>query len=339
MRATLALISLAAGASGAVAPLRIDGLVAATFTPFRANGSVATEVVPQQAAWLQKTGVKWVFVSGTTGESVKLSSAERRAQAEEWVRVGPKYDISVIIHCGTDSLVEAAEHAAHAQRIGAQAVGWMPPVFFKPATVQALAQSLAAVAAAAPNLPFYYYHIPSMTGVVFPMLDMVKAIDAIGVPNFAGVKYTGLYTFPGFMDASRVAAYQGGKYEVLSGREDMMLEAVAAGIKGFVGSQFNFAGDLFNQVRQVSTANITAGRTMQLLADDLIGRWQAVAPTGVNANKNLLNVVKGVPVGDARLPAVPIDTDTERKLLATIQEWCADSVAASTQLCKAARAA
>ena len=39
------------------------------------------------------------------------------------------------------------------------------------------------------------------------------------------------------MDAMRVMAYRGGKFEVLSGREEMMLEALSVGIRGHVGSQ------------------------------------------------------------------------------------------------------
>ena len=36
---------------------------------------------------------------------------------------------------------------------------------------------------------------------------------------------------------------------MLSGREDMMLESLAIGMTGFIGSQFNLAGDLFNSIR------------------------------------------------------------------------------------------
>jgi len=331
------MLALAAVAGVAVAPLRIEGLVAATFTPFLPNGTLAgVDAVEAQADWLQKTGVRWAFVSGTTGESVKLSFAERREQAERWVRIAPKYNMSVIVHSGTDSIIEAIEHTKHAEAIGAQAVGWMPPVFFKPATVDALAATLAEVAAAAPSLPFYYYHIPSMTGVEFPILDLVKAIERIGVPNFAGCKYTGLYTFPGFMDARRVMAYANGKYEVLSGREDMMLEGVAAGCKGFVGSQFNHAGDLYNKVRNTCmTASPEESRKVQMIGDDLLAAWGGAVATGVNGNKNILNVVGGPNVGDGRRPNVPASADDLQKLKAGIQGWCdASSTAQETLICR-----
>jgi len=333
----MAIMALAAVAGVAVAPLRIEGLVAATFTPFSPNGTLAgVDAVEAQADWLQKTGVRWAFVSGTTGESVKLSFNERKEQAERWMSIGSKYNISIIVHTGTDSIIESIEHTKHAESIGAKAVGWMPPVFFKPATVDALAATLAEVAAAAPSLPFYYYHIPSMTGVTFPILDLVKAIERIGVPNFAGVKYTGLYTFPGFMDARRVMVHNGGKYEVLSGREDMMLEGVAAGCKGFVGSQFNHAGDLYNKVRSTCmTQSPEEARKVQMIGDDLLAAWGDAVSTGVNGNKNLLNVVGGPNVGDGRRPDVPASADDLKKLKEGIQGWCdASSTAQETLICR-----
>ena len=64
-----------------------------------------------------------------------------------------------------------------------------------------------------------------MTGVAtsFTMLEFVRAIEPLA-PNFAGVKYTGMYTYPGMMDAMKVLNYKSGKYEVLSGREEMMCD-------------------------------------------------------------------------------------------------------------------
>lgn len=57
----------------------------------------------------------------------------------------------------------------------------MPPTFFKPATVDLLVSWSADVASSAPQLPFLYYHIPSMTGVEFKMTDYVAAGEQAAV--------------------------------------------------------------------------------------------------------------------------------------------------------------
>ena len=148
----------------AVSPLRIEGLVAAVFSPFDAAGMLNTSVVPLQNAYLHATGVDWVFVGGTTGESLSLSLTERKALTEAWLSTSA----SVIVHVGAECLGDARSMAAHAQAHGAKAIGAMPPTFFKAANVQALAATLASICAAAPELPCYYYHIPSMTGAYCP---------------------------------------------------------------------------------------------------------------------------------------------------------------------------
>ena len=45
---------------------------------------------------------------------------------------------------------------------------------------------------AAPELSFYFYHIPSMSGVDFPMVDLLKAVSG-RISNFAGIKYKSRY--------------------------------------------------------------------------------------------------------------------------------------------------
>ena len=186
--------------------------------------------------------------------------------------------------------------------------------------------TIATICGAAPSLPCYYYHIPSMTGVSLVMYDFVTAIEPLA-PNFAGIKYTGLYTYPGFMDAGRVLNYKGGKYEVLSGREDMMLEALSLGIVGHVGSQFNFAGDLYNDIRNsfadegLTKATAKSIRAKQMEAVTLIQAWQGASPAGANGNKYFMNLA-GVPVGPGRLPSKPIGDDAKAGLKKALTTFC-----------------
>ena len=173
-------------ATSKIRPLRIDGLVAAVYSPLDAKGNLELSVIPLQAAYLNATGVEWVFVSGTTGESLSLTVAERKSLFSAWASTGSH----VIAHVGAESVADAKDLAAHALSVGARAIGLMAPSFFKAATAPALAATVADVCRAAPSLPCYYYHIPSMTGVNIDMLSFVKAIESLSA-NFAGIKYTG----------------------------------------------------------------------------------------------------------------------------------------------------
>ena len=110
----------------------LNGLIAAPFTPFNQDGSLALATVPAFAALLAHNGVSGAFVCGTTGEGCSLTNAERRSVAEAWRAATPP-QLALIVHVGHLSLGDARELARHAQEIGADAIATIAPGFFKPA--------------------------------------------------------------------------------------------------------------------------------------------------------------------------------------------------------------
>jgi len=96
------------------------------------------------------------------------------------------------------------------------------------------------IAKEAPSLPFYYYHIPSLTGVEFSMYDFAVAAGP-HIPNLMGIKYTGMYyaesSFPDVLRLLNYADENGRTYEVLTGRDEMLIQCLVTGIRGFIGSQ------------------------------------------------------------------------------------------------------
>jgi len=218
---------------------KTQGLIAAPPTGFLADGSIDLAVVPPLAEHLHRQGLAGVFVNGTTGEGLSLTTAERETLALAWRKALPA-PMRLIVHVGHTCLAESRGLAAHAQRIGADAVATIPPIFYKPAGIDELIASCAAIAEAAPELPFYYYHIPSMTGVsiaVAPFLE--AAVERI--PNLAGAKFTfeSLYDYIGCIRACD------GRFDVLWGRDEMLLGALATGAQGAVGSTYNVMAPIF----------------------------------------------------------------------------------------------
>ncbi|TVQ20827.1 MAG: dihydrodipicolinate synthetase, partial [Spirochaetaceae bacterium] len=165
----------------------IRGFVAAPFTAMHPDRSINFDLIPAYAAHLVATGVAGAFVNGTTGEGYSLTLAERMATAEAWVRSAAG-KLRVIVHVGAEALADARALATHAAQIGADAIASMAPVFFKP-DMDGLIAYCADLAGSAPRLPFYYYHMPSMTGLFIPVVDFLsRAADRI--PTLRGVKYT-----------------------------------------------------------------------------------------------------------------------------------------------------
>ena len=157
--------------------------------------------------------------------------------AEKWVSVVPK-GFKVIVHVGSCCLRESVRLAKHAQQIGAWGIGSMAPPFPHIGRIEELVKYCEEIAAAAPNLPFYYYHIPAFNGAYLSMLDLLKAVDG-RIPNFAGVKYT----FESLYEYNQCCLYKDGKYDMLHGQDETQLASLAqGGAKGCICGTTNYNG-------------------------------------------------------------------------------------------------
>jgi len=125
-------------------------------------------------------------------------------------------------------------------------------------------------------MPFYYYHIPVLTGVGFAMYDLLKAVDG-KISNFAGIKYT----HEDFMDFLSCLHFQNGKYDMLWGRDENMLPALSIGAKGSVGSTFNYSAPLYNNlIAAFEKGNLKEAAQLQQLSIDMIrllGKYGGIA--------------------------------------------------------------
>nr|XP_038038942.1 N-acetylneuraminate lyase isoform X5 [Anas platyrhynchos] len=169
---------------------KLEGLVAAAITPMTPDGQINLSVICQYVDYLvREQNVKNIFVNGTTGEGLSLSIQERKQLAEEWVRQGKDKLDHVIIHVGALSLPESQDLARHAAAIGASGIAVIAPFFFKPTNKDELVAFLQKVASEAPGVPFYYYHIPPLTGVKIRVEELLDGIRE-QIPTFQGVKFS-----------------------------------------------------------------------------------------------------------------------------------------------------
>ena len=219
------------------------GLVAATHTPMAADGGLALDGVERIAEHLARQGVRAVFIGGTTGESHSLAVEERTALALRWAQVGRVHAQRVIVHVGHNSVTEAEHLARHAGRLTIDAIACSAPSFFKPGDESDLVRFCAPVAAAAPELPFYFYDLPELTGVRLSMTRfLAEAREAI--PTLRGIKYTR----DDLIEYQRLLELAGDSVDVLYGRDETLLAGLALGARGAVGSTYNFAAALYHRI-------------------------------------------------------------------------------------------
>ncbi len=245
---------------------KIQGLINAPFTPFYENGEVNLEPIGAYCQMLVKNGLKGVFINGSSGEGYMLTFDERIKLAEKWVSVAPK-DFKVIVHVGSTVVKDSRKLAEHAQQIGAFGIGAMASPFPKVGRIEELVKYCEEIASGAPNLPFYFYHIPALSGVFLPMLPLLEAVDG-RIPNFAGIKYT----FESIYEYNQCMLYKNGKFDMLHGQDETILPALAmGGAQGGIGGTTNYNGrELVGIIDAWKKGDLEAAREKQNFAQYVI---------------------------------------------------------------------
>lgn len=286
--------------------IKLHGLVAATHTPFQPDGRLNLAGVERQADHLHRNGVKTAFVGGSTGESHSLTVEERLALAQRWSEVVRGSGLRLVVHVGSNCLADARTLAAQAQVLRADAIAALSPSYFKPKTLDALVACCADVAAAAPGTPFYFYDIPALTGVQFPMPEFLAAADRI--PTLAGIKFTN----PDLMAFQNCLHALGGRFDIPWGVDEYLLAAVAVGAVGGVGSSYNFAAPIYHRLlAAVGRGDLAAARVEQFRSVQLI---ELLAGFGYMAAAKAVMGFLGVEVGPARLPNGNLTTEQKSRL-------------------------
>ncbi len=292
--------------------MRTRGLVAAAFAPMRPNGDIDIEAVPSLVEHLVREGVAGIFGNGTTGEGESLTPEERRAIAGALVSAAAGRT-RVFAQVGGNSLRVAQQLAAHAADIGADAIAATPPAYFKPASVPHLVACLQEIAAAAPKVPFFYYHIPAFTGVRLDMVDLLRQAGE-AVPSFAGIKFSEVD--PSAFSAC--AKLDGGRFEILWGSDETLLEGLAAGATGAIGSTYCFAARVYREVMAAHAAgDLEAARTWQARAARMIDIQ--IRRGGLPALKATMQLV-GVDCGPVRLPLRALSASAVEELRRQLEE-------------------
>jgi N-acetylneuraminate lyase len=232
-----------------------------------ADQSVNLDIIPKYAQFLKEKCVVGVFVNGSSGEGFSFTTEERMKIAQAWVKASKQAGIKAIIHVSHHSAGDEQRMAAHAQEIGADGIGSMGPLYFKPKTVDRLVDWCARAAAAAPALPYYFYNIPRMSGISFSMVDFIKLAKE-KIPSFAGIKYSDPGDFPGLASCKN---FDEGRFDIMHGQDESLLCALALGVTSAIGSTYSIAAPVYNKIiASFEKLDMKTAREKQLLSINLV---------------------------------------------------------------------
>jgi N-acetylneuraminate lyase len=272
----------------------LTGLIPACHTPFHADGSLNLDAVSKQADLLRESDARSVFIGGTTGEWSSLTLDERIKLTQRWVEVAGN-TMQVAVHVGDNCLADAVTLAKHSRDAGAAGIAATTPSYFKPSGIDDLIDFCVPIAAAAAPLPFYFYDIPGMTGSRLPMGEYFKKARH-RIPTLQGLKFSN----NDLVELQECIQLDDGAFDILFGSDEVLLAALALGVKGAVGNTYNYAMPLYNRVIKAFDANdLVTARREQVKAVALV---KILADVGFQAASKCVWSFLGVDCGPVRPP-------------------------------------
>ena len=153
------------------------------------------------------------------------------------------------------------------------------------------------IASGAPELPFYYYHIPAFNGAFLPMVELLKAVDG-RIPNFAGIKYT----YESLYEYNQCRLYKDGKFDMLHGQDETILPCLAmGGAQGGIGGTTNYNGkELTGILEAWAAGNLETARERQNFSQEVINvicRYRG----NIVGGKRIMKLI-GLDLGKNRTP-------------------------------------
>jgi N-acetylneuraminate lyase len=219
--------------------------------------------------------------------------------------------IRLVVHVGSNCLADSQTLATQAQSLKAAAISALAPSYFKPKDAETLVACCQQIAGAAPALPFYFYDIPSMTGVHVSLPEFLS-LAAERIPTLAGAKFTN----PDLASFQRCLRLQDGRFDIPWGTDESLLAALAVGATNAVGSTYNFAAPIYHRLLAAfAKGDLDAARKEQFRSVELVALLARFGFMG--AAKEVMTML-GVPVGSPRLPNASLTGEQIRELRASL---------------------
>lgn len=280
-------------------------LIVPVITPFKDDESVDYAELKRIVRGLLDEGADGIFAGGSSAECFLLDEEERKKTLEAVVEAAEGAE--VIAHVGAIGGRLTADLARHAKRAGASAVASVPPFYFK-FQYENIREYYWALADAA-RLPTMVYYFPACTRMTFEAEQMAEIL--LGRENILSVKFTD----SDYYVMERVKALTG--REIISGRDECFLPAIAAGADGAIGTTFNFMLGHYKRILEL----MRAGKTEEAMAvqTKINAVVAAMGHADIFHATKFLMEKKGYRSGIARKPFLPL-TEEQKRLLSEAYE-------------------
>ncbi|MEV6348404.1 dihydrodipicolinate synthase family protein [Actinoplanes sp. NPDC051851] len=285
----------------------MEGVYVPLITPYRADGTIAYDVLEDLARDMLLSGATGLVALSTTGEAAMLSPAERHGVLDSLSRVCARHGAPLLAGGTLAELATFPEVTA--------ALSLVPP-FHRPGPDGVIAH-FTALACASP-VPIVVYHVPARTG---QPLDATTLRRLAAIDGVLGIKYA-----TGTVDTDLVTllADPPPGFAVLCGDDTFLAPMLALGASGGILASAHLATtDYADLVTAWQTGDLTRARPLtRKLAPLSTALFAEPNPTVL---KSVLYAHGRIPTPAVRLPLVPASEPSVDAALAAAQHLTAST--------------
>ena len=278
------------------------GTGVALVTPFTTSGAIDYDGLTALINHNIEGGVEYLVVLGTTGESVTLTSSEKKLIIDHIVKINDKR-VPLVLGIGGNNTAEIADQASRVNTADFDAILSVVPMYNKPSQ-EGIYQHYKAVAQNA-SLPVLIYNVPGRTGI---NMTAETTLRLSALDNIIGIKEaTG--------DITQVLKILKGApkdFLVISGDDMLALPLVTAGGHGVITVVGQAYPKQFSDMIRLGlkSENKKAYDIHYSLVDITEYAFDEGNPVGIKAILNSLKICNAT----VRLPLVEATNELKQKI-------------------------
>jgi len=290
---------------------RFTGTGVAIVTPFRKDGSVDFKSLEKLVNFQINSGIDYLVVLGTTGETPVLTKDEKQAIVNQVIEINNKR-VPLVQGLGGNNTLEIVHTLQNSNFDGVDAVLSVTPYYNKPGQ-EGLYQHYKAIALASP-LPVILYNVPGRTGINLNAETGLRLAKEYG-RQVVGIKEASA----NMVQIMNILKDKPASYKVISGDDALAFPLMTMGCCGVISVIANaFPAEFSTMVRLLNEGKIGEARKIHFKMLPVIDlAFAEGSPTGVKAFLDVMGMVPNY----LRLPLVPASKDLYKKIEMAVKNF------------------
>jgi len=274
--------------------LDVKGIIPPLITPFTKDGDVYEEGLRRFLDFQIEKGVHGIWLCGTYGAGPLITIEQRKKITEICVDQVNKR-IPVMVHVGSSSIDSVLDLAKHAEDVGADAIGSVPPFYYPYKENEVF--SFYDMLISSVGLPVFAYNNPGRTGfnIQPEFLNKLADIGLVGVKDSS-------FSLPQFYEYLVTVVKKG--FIFIVGTEALLLPALITGAKGCISGLANAFPEL-NVEAYNAIENKDWKKAVELQLKITRARKIMHVASSISACYTILKM-RGIDVGFVKKPVSPL---------------------------------